>query len=61
MDRLRAEISRTRSEIETTQRQLEGMAQDRSVNLGTLIETNRKLKELAAYLTGLEFEGDSAH
>ena len=53
---LKEEISRTRSEIETTEQLLQVMFKDRSVNLGRLIETNRKLKELAAYLTGLEFQ-----
>ena len=58
MDGLKEEISRTRSEIETTEQQLQVMFKDRSVNLGRLIETNRKLKELAAYLTGLEFQSN---
>jgi hypothetical protein len=56
MDGLKKEISRTRSEIESTEQQLQVMFKDRSVNLGRLIETNRKLKELTAYLTGLEFQ-----
>ena len=58
MDGLKKEISRTRSEIETTEQQLQVMFKDRTVNLGRLIETNRKLKELTAYLTGLEFQSN---
>jgi hypothetical protein len=58
MEGLKEEISRTRSEIETTEQLLQVMFKDRSVNLGRLIETNRKLKELAAYLTGLEFQSN---
>jgi hypothetical protein len=58
MDGLKEEISRTKSEIQTTEQQLARMIKDRSVNLGRLIETNRKLKEMIAYLSGLEFQSN---
>ena len=54
MDRLKAEIGRTKSQIETTQQQLDTMLQDYSVPLWQPIEANRNLKELTAYLKGLE-------
>jgi hypothetical protein len=54
MDRLKTEISRTKTEIETIQRQLDGMLKDYSVPIWQPIETNRSLKELTAYLKGLE-------
>lgn len=58
MEGLKAEISRTKSDIQTTEQQLARMIKDRSVNLGRLIETNRKLKEMIAYLSGLEFQSN---
>ena len=54
MDVLTTEISRTKSQIETTKQELDTMVKDFSVPLWKLIETNRTLKELAAYLKGLE-------
>jgi hypothetical protein len=54
MDRLKTEIGRTKSQIETTQRQLDTMVKDHSVPLWQPIEANRNLKELTAYLKGLE-------
>ena len=54
MDKLKTEIGRTKSQIETTQRQLDGMLKDYSVPLWQPIEANRNLKELTAYLKGLE-------
>ena len=54
MERLKTEIGRTKDQIETTQRQLDGMMKDHSVPIWQPIETNRNLKELTAYLKGLE-------
>jgi hypothetical protein len=54
MDGMKAEIHRTKSEIEATQGKLDGMVHDYSVPLWKLIETNRALKDLVTYLRGLE-------
>jgi hypothetical protein len=55
VDRLQAEIVKTRSTIETIEQDLNRLSKDHSVNLGILIEKNRAAKELSAYLSGLEF------
>src|SRR5262245_35388809 len=54
MNRLKSEICRTKSQIETAQQELDGMLKDHAVPIGKPIETNRNLKELVAYLKGLE-------
>jgi hypothetical protein len=54
MDELKKEIYRTKSEIEATQELLDRMIQDNKTPLWKLIETNRALKDLGAYLKGLE-------
>ena len=56
MDEVKAEISRIKFQIETTEQQLADMVKDYSVPLWRLIETKRNLKELAAYLQGLEYQ-----
>ena len=56
MDELKTEISRIKFQIETTEQQLADMVKDYSVPLWRLIETKRNLKELAAYLQGLEYQ-----
>jgi hypothetical protein len=56
MDELKTEIRRIKSQIETTEQQLAEMVKDYSVPLWKLIETKRNLKELAAYLQGLEYQ-----
>ena len=56
MDELKTEIRRIKSQIETTEQQLADMVKDYSVPLWKLIETKRNLKELAAYLQGLEYQ-----
>ena len=56
MDRLKTEISRTKSQLETTQQQLDSMLNDYSVPVWMPVEANRRLKELAAYLRGLEYQ-----
>jgi len=55
MKRLTAEIQRTRAQIDGMQQELDGMMKDYSVPLGSLIETQRRLRELIAYLNGLEY------
>jgi hypothetical protein len=54
MDGLKEEIHRTKSEIQATQELLDGMIQDNKTPLWKFIETNRALKDLGAYLKGLE-------
>jgi hypothetical protein len=54
MDALKTEIHRTKREIEETQEQLDDMIKDYSVPIWKLIETNRALKDLIAYLKGLQ-------
>jgi len=56
MDRLKTEITRTKSQLETTQHQLDSMLNDYSVPVWMPVEANRRLKELAAYLRGLEYQ-----
>jgi hypothetical protein len=56
MDELKTEIRRIKSQIETTEQHLADMVKDYSVPLWKLIETKRNLKELAAYLQGLEYQ-----
>jgi hypothetical protein len=56
MDEVKTEISRIKFQIETTEQQLADMVKDYSVPLWKLIETKRNLKELAAYLQGLEYQ-----
>jgi hypothetical protein len=51
---LKAEIDQTKSQIQVAQRQLDAMLKDYSVPMWKPIETNRTLKELMAYLKGLE-------
>jgi predicted nucleic acid-binding Zn-ribbon protein len=58
MKQLKEEITRTKSQIETTRQQLDGMLNDHSIPLWKPIETNRSLKELVAYLKGLEYQTD---
>ena len=60
MERLKTEITRTKSQIERTQRQLDSMVKDYSVPLWKPIEANRRLNELTAYLKGLEYQTDYA-
>ena len=56
MDELKTEIRRIKSQIETIEHQLADMVKDYSVPLWKLIEAKRNLKELAAYLQGLEYQ-----
>ena len=56
MNALQTEICRTKSQIEIIERQLANMVTDYSVPLWKLIETKRNLKELNAYLKGLEYQ-----
>jgi hypothetical protein len=56
MNALQTEICRTKSRIETIEQQLANMVTDYSVPLWKLIETKRSLKELTAYLKGLEYQ-----
>jgi len=56
MNALQTEISRTKSEIESTEQQLADLAKDYTVPLWRLIEKKRNLKELNAYLRGLQYQ-----
>jgi len=56
MNALQTEICRTKSEIENVEQQLASMVKDYTVPLWRLIETKRILKELSAYLRGLEYQ-----
>jgi hypothetical protein len=56
MNALQTEICRTKSEIESTEQQLADMVKDHTVPLWRLIETKRNLKELSAYLRGLQYQ-----
>jgi hypothetical protein len=60
MDCLQTEIARTKSQIERTQQQLDGMVNDFSVPLWKPVQANARLKDLVAYLRGLEYQTDYA-
>ena len=59
MDKLKSEIQRARSQIESTRQKLERMVQDSSVPFSIVIETNSGLKELTAYRRGLECQSSN--
>jgi hypothetical protein len=56
MNALQTEICRTKFEIERLEQQLSNMVKDHMVPLWRIIETKRNLKELTAYLRGLQFQ-----